>query len=49
MKTEKLIDYLKSPAVPQESAVLTEKLADLYDMEGKESLALGRLPSRFWN
>lgn len=36
----KMIDYLKDKTVPQDSAVLTEKLSDLYQIEGKTSLAI---------
>ncbi len=32
----KMIDYLKDLGVPQDSAVLSEKLADLYASEGKD-------------
>jgi uncharacterized protein (TIGR03790 family) len=35
-----MIEYLKDPANPQDSAVLAEKLADLYEMEGKHSDAI---------
>jgi tetratricopeptide (TPR) repeat protein len=43
MKTDKLIDYLLNPAEPQDSAVLKEKLADLYEMEGRDSMAIDAL------
>jgi uncharacterized protein (TIGR03790 family) len=36
----KMIEYLKNPAVPQDSAVLTEKLSDLYQMEGDNDMAI---------
>jgi tetratricopeptide (TPR) repeat protein len=35
-----MVDYLKNPDVPRDSAVLTEKLSDLYQMEGDKSLAI---------
>ncbi len=36
----KMVDYLKDKEVPQDSAVLTEKLSDLYQSEGEDSLAI---------
>jgi hypothetical protein len=36
----KMVDYLKNKDVPQDSAVLTEKLSDLYQSEGEDSLAI---------
>jgi uncharacterized protein (TIGR03790 family) len=36
----KMVDYLKDRAIPQDSAVLSEKLADLYEMERKDSDAI---------
>ena len=35
-----MIGYLTNKTVPQDSAVLTEKLSDLYQMEGEDSLAI---------
>jgi tetratricopeptide (TPR) repeat protein len=37
---QKMIDYLTDRAVPHDSAVLTEKLSELYQMEGEDSLAI---------
>jgi tetratricopeptide (TPR) repeat protein len=36
----RMVDYLKDKDVPHDSAVLTEKLADLYQLEGEDSLAI---------
>jgi uncharacterized protein (TIGR03790 family) len=40
IKPSAMIAYLKDKEVPQDSAVLTEKLSDLYQMEGADSLAI---------
>lgn len=37
---KKMIAYLKNPEVPQDSAVLTEKLSELYQMASDDSLAI---------
>ncbi len=39
-KPSVMIGYLTNKTVPQDSAVLTEKLSDLYQMEGEDSLAI---------
>lgn len=38
-KPSELIQYLKDPSVPQESAVLAEKLGDVYKLAGEPKLA----------
>jgi len=38
-----MADYLVNPEEPQDSAVLTEKLADLYHKEGREELSIESL------
>jgi uncharacterized protein (TIGR03790 family) len=40
VKPSELIGYLTDKEVPQDSAVLTEKLSDLYQMQGEDSLAI---------
>jgi uncharacterized protein (TIGR03790 family) len=39
LKPAEVVEYLVGPNVPQDSAVLTEKLADLYQMEGQDELS----------
>jgi len=40
VKPAKMVAYLTDKELPQDSAVLTEKLSDLYQMEGEDSLAI---------
>jgi uncharacterized protein (TIGR03790 family) len=39
-KPAEAVQYLLGPGVPQDSAVLAEKLADLYRMEGQDELSI---------
>lgn len=39
LKPAEVVEYLLSTNVPQDSAVLTEKLADLYQLEGQDELS----------
>jgi uncharacterized protein (TIGR03790 family) len=40
VKPSEMVRYLSDKEVPRDSAVLTEKLADLYQMEGEDVLAI---------
>jgi tetratricopeptide (TPR) repeat protein len=42
-KPGEMVQYLQSPGVPRDSAVLAEKLADLYQMEGQFGLSIEAL------
>ncbi len=42
-KPAEAVQYLLGPGVPQDSAVLAEKLADLYQMEGQDELSIKAL------
>jgi uncharacterized protein (TIGR03790 family) len=42
-KPAEMLQYLQGPGVPQDSAVLAEKMADLYRMEGEDALAVEAL------
>ena len=43
LKPAEAVQYLLGPGVPQDSAVLTEKLAELYQMEGQDELSIKAL------
>jgi uncharacterized protein (TIGR03790 family) len=40
LKRSEVVQYLLGPGVPQDSAVLAEKLADLYQIEGQDELSI---------
>jgi uncharacterized protein (TIGR03790 family) len=43
LKPAEVVQYLLGSSVPQDSAVLAEKLADLYEMEGQKELSITAL------